>query len=171
MSKLFSKIIIAVIAIAFTTFGTCDLALASVWDKDTEVDLTANSVLTVYRSPNCGCCGKWLEHVRDNGFKVRDIKTEEMTALKQKYRIPSELTSCHTAIVNGYVIEGHVPAEDIKRFLAENPKANSDESQMTGLTVPGMVIGSPGMEEKDIKQPFQILAFNNKGKIAVFNEY
>ena len=163
--------------------------LVSVWDKETEpnysgiTEMTGGNalgqraystpVLTVYRSPSCGCCpkgyrfayGVWVDHAKKHGFKTEDIKTEEMEAIKQKHNVPAELASCHTTIIDGYVMEGHIPADDIKRFLAEKPK------DLIGLAVPGMPIGTPGMEAKDIKQPFEVLAFNDKGEVEVFKKY
>lgn len=189
MSKLLSKITITSIVVAGAIAGTYyftltpgnDLAvnsnnsvvaqdtaqatLISIWDKETEADYSGTTEMTVYRSPSCGCCGVWVEHAQKHGFKIEDIKTDEMEALKQKHNIPEELASCHTTIIDGYVMEGHIPADDIKRFLAEKPE------NMVGLAVPGMPIGTPGMEAKDIKQPFQVLAFNDKGEVEVFNEY
>ena len=141
-----------------------NIAYVSVWDRETEPNYSGTTEMTVYRSPSCGCCRVWVEHAQKHGFKIKDIKTEAMEALKQKYNIPTELASCHTTIIDGYVMEGHVPADDIKRFLTEKP-------QMAGLAVPGMPIGTPGMEARDIKQPFQVLAFNHKGEIEVFKEY
>ena len=138
---------------------------AYVWDKETEPNYSGTTEMTVYRSPSCGCCGVWVEHAKKHGFKIEDIKTEEMEALKQKHNVPTELASCHTTIIDGYVMEGHIPADDIKRFLAEKP------DDLIGLAVPGMPIGTPGMEAKDIKQPFQVLAFNDKGEVKVFKEY
>lgn len=139
--------------------------LVSVWDKETEPNYSGTTDMTVYRSPSCGCCGVWVDHAKKHGFKIEDIKTEEMEALKQKHNVPAELASCHTTIIDGYVMEGHIPADDIKRFLAEKP------DDLIGLAVPGMPIGTPGMEARDIKQPFQVLAFNDKGKVEVFKEY
>lgn len=189
MSKL-SKITIASIAIAATAAGTIyftsasgnnntanknnsavanettsQATLVSVWDKETEPNYSGITEMTVYRSPSCGCCGVWVDHAKKHGFKIEDIKTEEMEALKQKHNVPAELASCHTTIIDGYVMEGHIPADDIKRFLAEKP------DDLVGLAVPGMPIGTPGMEAKDIKQPFQVLAFNDKGEVKVFKEY
>ena len=143
------------------TNKTSDL---SVWDKETEPSYSGTKKMTVYRSPSCGCCGVWIEHAEKHGFKVEDIKTEEMAALKQKYNIPLQLAACHTTIIDGYVIEGHIPADDIKRFLLE-------KSKLAGLAVPGMPLGTPGMEAGDLKQPFQVFAFNDKGEVEVFKEY
>ena len=139
--------------------------LVSVWDKETESNYSGITEMTVYRSPSCGCCGVWVDHAKKHGFKIEDIKTEEMEALKQKHNVPAELASCHTTIIDGYVMEGHIPADDVKRFLAEKP------DDLIGLAVPGMPIGTPGMEARDIKQPFQVLAFNDKGEVEVFKEY
>ncbi len=138
--------------------------LTSVWDKETEPAYSETTEMTVYRSPSCGCCGGWIEHAQRHGFKVKDIKTEDMEALKQKYKLPTQLASCHTTIIDGYVMEGHIPVDDIKRFLTKKP-------ELAGLTVPGMPIGTPGMEARDVKQPFQVLSFNDRGKVEVFKEY
>ena len=189
MSKLLSKITVTSIAIASVIGGayyftstqganktvsvnnsvmaedTAQATMVSVWDKETEPNYAGTRDITVYRSPTCGCCGVWLEHAQKHGFKVKDIKTEEMEALKQKYNVPPQLASCHTTIVDGYVMEGHIPVDDIKRFLIEKP------DNFTGLAVPGMPLGSPGMEAGDMKQPFKVLAFNDKGQVEVFQEY
>ena len=117
---------------------------AYVSDKETEPNYSGTRDITVYRSPSCGCCGGWIEHAQKHGFKVKDIKTDDLEAVKQKYNVPPELAACHTTIVDGYVMEGHIPADDIKRFLTEKPN-------LAGLAVPGMPIGTPGMEAKDIK--------------------
>lgn len=187
MPKLLSKITIASVAIAVTAMGAFyftfasggsntassnnsttktekQATLVSVWDRETEPNYSETRDMTVYRSPSCGCCGVWIEHAQKHGFKIEDIKTDEIEALKQKHNIPAELASCHTTIIDGYVMEGHIPVDDIKRFLAAKPN-------MTGLAVPGMPIGTPGMEARDIKQPFQVLAFNDKGEVEVFKEY
>ena len=137
--------------------------LASVWDQATE-SYSGNKNVTVYRSPSCGCCGAWIEHMQKHGFQITDIKTDDMDAIKAKYSVSAELASCHTSIIDGYVIEGHIPADDIKRFLTKKPN-------VVGLTVPGMPIGTPGMESRNIKQPFAVLAFNNQGETKVFNSY
>ncbi len=140
------------------------ISYASVWDRETEPDYSGTLDMIVYRSPSCGCCGVWVEHAKKHGFQIEDIKTESIAALKQRYNIPPELVSCHTAIIDGYVIEGHVPADDIKRFLAQKP-------QLAGLAVPGMPLGTPGMESGDRKQAFQVLAFNDRGEVEIFKEY
>ena len=137
--------------------------LASTWDAS-KINYEGNKQITVYRSPACGCCGGWIQHMQKHGFQITDIKTDDMDAIKAKYNIPAELASCHTSIIDDYVIEGHIPADDIKRFLTDKPN-------VAGLTVPGMPIGTPGMESGHIKQPFTVLTFNNQGETKVFNSY
>jgi hypothetical protein len=95
--------------------------------------------MTVHRDPACGCCGGWIEHVKAAGFSIDEIEVANLAPLKTKLGVPVELSSCHTAEIGGYAIEGHVPADAIKRLLAERPQAK-------GLAVGGMPIGSPGME-------------------------
>ncbi|MDM9380212.1 DUF411 domain-containing protein [Chlorogloeopsis sp. ULAP01] len=140
------------------------ISTTSIWHKETE-PYSDKREITVYRSPACGCCGAWIEHMQKHGFKIKaDIKTDEMEAIKQKYNLPQDLASCHTAIIDGYVMEGHIPADDIKRFLKQKPK-------FVGLAVPGMLVGTPGMESGNRKQPFSIVAFDKKGEVEVFKEY
>ena len=95
--------------------------------------------VTVHKTPWCGCCAHWVDHLRENGFEVEVHETENMTPIREQLGVPQELTSCHTGVVEGYVLEGHVPAHEVHRLLAERPDA-------TGLSVPGMPMGSPGME-------------------------
>ncbi len=116
--------------------------------------------ITVYKSPYCGCCGGWVDHMRSNGHSVKTVDLEDLTTIKKMTGVGEELQSCHTAVVDGYVIEGHVPAQDVARLLAERPKAK-------GLTVPGMPIGSPGMEGPD-PQPYDVLLFQADGSTTVF---
>lgn len=137
---------------------------ASVWNQETEPNYAGVKEMTVYRSPNCGCCGGWIEHAKQHGFQVTDIKTDDIETIKQQYNLPSQLASCHTTIVDGYVMEGHIPVDDIKRFLTQKPN-------FAGLAVPGMPVGTPGMEAGDMKQPFEVVAFNNSGEVEVFKEY
>lgn len=131
------------------------------------IALTINSShaeeITVYKSPTCVCCSKWVEHLEDSGFTVKAHNRNDMQLIKQQLRISRPLQSCHTAIINGYVIEGHVPAADIKRLLAEKP-------QIHGLTVPGMPMGSPGMEGPR-KDAYNVLAIDRQGKTTVYNQY
>jgi hypothetical protein len=120
--------------------------------------------IVVHRSPTCSCCGKWIDHLKQNNFNVKDIVTDDVQAIKTKNGITPELASCHTAIVNGYAIEGHVPANDIKTLLKDKPK-------VTGLTVPGMPMGTPGMEMGGKKDTYQVLSFDKKNQTQVVNTY
>ncbi len=116
--------------------------------------------ITVYKSPWCGCCGMWSEHMRANGFAVNVREVEDVDPVKALYGVPPALASCHTALVDGYVVEGHVPADVVERLLAERPEAR-------GLAVPGMPAGSPGMEGAG-REPYDVFIFDDRGKIAVY---
>jgi hypothetical protein len=115
--------------------------------------------ITVWKSPTCGCCSKWVDHMTASGFKVIAHDTSDMKAVKTKLGVPDGMASCHTSVVNGYVIEGHVPAADIQRLLRDKPKVR-------GLAVPGMVMGSPGMEGSR-NDPYNVVTFG-AGTSAVF---
>ena len=118
----------------------------------------------VYKSPTCGCCTDWVKHLEDNGFEVEISEVDNVTPVKIEAGLTPALASCHTAFINDYVIEGHVPADDIKRLLSQAPQAR-------GLSVPGMPAGSPGMEMGDRKDPYQVLLFNANGQTRVFAEH
>lgn len=120
--------------------------------------------ITVYRSPTCGCCSKWIEHLKANGFEVADNVTKDVQAVKDKYGVPKEMASCHTAIVNGYVVEGHVPANDIKALLKIKPS-------IIGISVPGMPVGTPGMEMGDRKDAYKVIGFDKDRQYQIFNSY
>ncbi|MBI4540587.1 MAG: DUF411 domain-containing protein [Gemmatimonadetes bacterium] len=119
-----------------------------------------SAVVTVFKSPACGCCGKWVEHVRANGFRVLVRDTANVEPVKVAYGVPASARSCHTASVEGYVIEGHVPADLIRRLLQERP-------DVVGLAVPGMPPGSPGMEGPK-PQPYDVLALRRDGSTEVY---
>ncbi|MEA1071789.1 DUF411 domain-containing protein [Sphingomonas sp. LY29] len=119
------------------------------------------ATMTVYKSPTCGCCAKWIEHVQKNGFTTKVVETQDMAAVKAKAGIPDAQRSCHTTMVGGYVVEGHVPASDIKRLLAQKPKAR-------GIAVAGMPMGSPGMEHGDHREPYKTMLIGTDGKTKVF---
>ena len=128
--------------------------------------VTANPkepTITVYKDANCGCCKNWIEHLIKHGYRVDAKDSNEMTEIKLSLGVPEALTSCHTAVVNGYLIEGHVPAADIARLLKTKPK-------VAGLAVPGMPMGSPGMEGPR-KQKYDVLSFDKAGKTKVFASY
>jgi hypothetical protein len=116
--------------------------------------------VTVFKDPNCGCCKEWVEHLRKHGFAVTAKDTSDINGPKRTARVPERLYSCHTAFVGGYVVEGHIPAADIQRLLAEKPK-------VAGIAVPGMPAGSPGMEGNR-KDKYDVMAFNRDGTTRVF---
>ena len=125
--------------------------------------LAAEPSVTVYKSPSCGCCSKWVSHLKENGFEVQTVDIDDLRMVKSMSGIKPEHASCHTAKIGDYVVEGHVPADDIKRLLAERPEAR-------GLTVPGMPKGSPGMEHPD-PDHYQVLLLGNDGTTEVFAEH
>ena len=123
----------------------------------------AEPVIEVYKSEYCGCCGKWVEHLQENGFTVKATNVEDPSDYREKFGIPNALGSCHSAKVGGYALEGHVPASEIKRLLAEKPKAK-------GLAVPAMPIGSPGMEGAK-PQPYDVLLVKTDGSHSTYKHY
>lgn len=124
----------------------------------------AEPEIQVYKSATCGCCGKWVEHLRANGFKVTVTEVSSVAEYRAKLGVPNNLASCHTGVVNGYAVEGHVPAREIKKMLEEKPKA-------VGLAVPGMPIGSPGMEMGYRVDPYEVLLFDKDGSSTVYGKY
>jgi hypothetical protein len=114
----------------------------------------------VWRTPTCGCCGAWVRHLEASGFRVEVTIQDDLSAIKAKHGVPPSLESCHTAVVGGYVVEGHVPADDVKRLLRERPP-------VAGLVVPGMPAGSPGMEAP-VSEPYATLALAADGTTTVF---
>jgi hypothetical protein len=120
--------------------------------------------ISIYRSESCGCCTKWGEYIEAEGFPIQDKVVNDMDVFKQANGITPELASCHTAVVEGYVVEGHVPASSINKMLDERP-------DIRGLTAPGMPMGSPGMETAGIKaEAFDVLAIANDGTTTVFEQ-
>jgi hypothetical protein len=118
--------------------------------------------MTIYMSPTCGCCAKWVDHVAAAGFKTVVHKEEDMDTVKESLGVPRDVRSCHTALVDKYLIEGHVPAEDIRKLLAQKPTA-------AGLAAPGMPVSSPGMAVPgEPHEPFDVLLFQRDGKSEVF---
>jgi hypothetical protein len=143
------------------TVASIALALTTAAARTSPSDTAAKKpTITVYKHPSCGCCKKWIEHLAKNGYRVDAKDTPNMTEIKHTLGVPDGLTACHTAVVNGYLIEGHVPASDIDRLLAQKPR-------IAGLAVPGMPAGSPGMEGMGT-QRYQVLSFDKTGKTRVF---
>ena len=119
--------------------------------------------MTVYKVVTCGCCAKWVEHLRTAGFNVTVKEVGDTTDISRRSGVPEPLHSCHTGIVEGYAIEGHVPVSDIQRLLKDRPNAK-------GLAVPGMPLGSPGMEGSR-KDAYEVLLFDHDGKTSVYKKY
>src|SRR5213075_2775749 len=117
--------------------------------------------IVVYKDPSCGCCRNWVDHLRKHGFDVVVHDTSDVSGAKRTGRVPERLVSCHTAFVNGYVIEGHVPAADIERMLKDKPK-------IAGLAVPGMPAGSPGMEMGAGADRYDVVAYTRAGVTSVY---
>ena len=124
------------------------------------------AAMTVYKTATCGCSSAWVEHVRQAGFDVEaiDVERARLIEYKREAGLDQRLASCHTARIDGYVIEGHVPAADIRRLLEERP-------DVAGLAVPGMPAGSPGMEYGDRVDPYRVIAFDEQGGMRIFAEY
>jgi hypothetical protein len=117
--------------------------------------------VTVYKDANCGCCSLWVQHLERAGFRVTASNTADMPALRAKLGVPAHVQSCHTAVVDGYVVEGHVPADDVKQLLSKRPTVK-------GIAVPGMPIGSPGMEQGNVRHQYSVLTFDETGRTSVF---
>ncbi len=131
----------------------------------TDASAKALPVVQVYKSASCGCCKDWVKHLEANGFSVQAHDVDNMLPYKEKAKLGAGMGSCHTAFVDGYAIEGHVPARDIKRLLLEKPS-------ISGLTVPRMPIGSPGMEvEGRPADAYQVLSYKDGQEVAVFADY
>lgn len=120
--------------------------------------------VTVYKSPTCGCCGDWVTHLRDNGFPVEVKARSNLRPVKQQVGVPKGLGACHTAVVGNYVVEGHVPADEVKRLLREKP-------DLRGISVPGMPVGSPGMERGNRVEPYDVIGFTTTGDTTVVANY
>ncbi len=114
----------------------------------------ADDAVVVYKSPTCGCCAAWIDHLRSAGFSVSANNVADMTPVKTRLSVPQSMWSCHTAVVGGYVIEGHVPAEDIRLLLQQRPR-------VTGIAAPGMPAGSPGMELDGYRESYTVWAFGD----------
>jgi hypothetical protein len=118
----------------------------------------------VYKDPQCGCCSNWVTHMRDNRFAVTAVDVDNIASYKQKYGVPSHLSSCHTAVSSGYFIEGHVPAADVIKLLADRP-------DILGLSVPGMPVGAPGMEMGNRMDNYEVVAVRKDGSVYTYSTY
>ncbi|HYE88692.1 MAG TPA: DUF411 domain-containing protein [Vicinamibacterales bacterium] len=121
---------------------------------------------TVWKTPTCGCCSLWVDHLRANGFQVdaRDVSAAEVRAVSKAAGLSDNATSCHTAKIGNYVVEGHVPAADIHRMLKEKPA-------IAGIAAPGMPMGSPGMDQGGTREPYDVMAFTKGGQMTVFAKH
>lgn len=172
MRRRFSKSKALAIGLAATSlvFAGCaatknsDMSAISSPEAVAIAQAALTSKITVFRSPTCGCCGKWIEHAEAAGFQVKDEVTKDMDAIKKQHGVPQNLTSCHTTVVGNYVVEGHVPAEDVQKLLIEKP-------DIAGIGVPGMPIGSPGMESGDYTEPYTVFSFTDSGETDTFAEH
>ncbi len=141
-----------ILSISFLLLSACEQSMAA-------------SEITVYKSATCDCCNGWIDHLKEAGFEVKAINSDDMIGIKEQYGVSNKLASCHTAIVDGYVLEGHVPADDVKRLLKGKP-------EIAGLTAPGMPMKSPGMQAKGLPpKNYDVLAFDQQGKTSVFSHY
>lgn len=128
--------------------------------------MSSRTPMVVYKTPTCGCCTLWVEHMRQNGFQpeVHDVSASEVRAVSKAAGLKDDGTSCHTAKVGSYIVEGHVPASDVQRMLKEKPA-------IAGIAAPGMPMGSPGMEQGGAKEPYDVVAFTKDGKTTVFAKH
>jgi len=145
---------------AESSVATAEAAAPSAVSAAQSTSATSAIPVKVYKDPNCGCCNKWVEHLRDHGFSVETIDMPDVSMVKEKHGIGPELRSCHTAVIGDYAIEGHVPADVIRKMLEEKPA-------IAGLAVPGMPMGSPGMEGAT-KERYDILTFDRAGRTTVY---
>jgi len=125
-----------------------------------KADAAPGPEIVVYKTPSCGCCTNWVEHMREHGFKVTAKDVDDTTPVRRQHGVADDLASCHTALVDGYVIEGHVPADLVRRLLEEKP-------QVAGLTIPGMPQSAPGMDIPG--HPYEVLAFTQDGHTSVYD--
>jgi hypothetical protein len=146
-------------------FGAAALAATITATAIVSAQKPATPTLEVFKSPTCGCCSKWVEHMKQAGFttKVTDLDDAELDKLKAKQGIPRTAQSCHTAMIDGYTVEGHVPATEVQRLLKEKP-------QVAGIAVGGMPTGSPGMEVSGVKpQTYNVITFDKQGAVRVYS--
>ena len=142
-------------------FANILLVFALLWQGAAQSEENANPLVTVYKTPACGCCEKWIDHLCAAGFTVEAHDQANLDRVRKQLGVPRKMAGCHSAQVAGYAIEGHVPADQIKRLLAEKP-------EVVGISVPGMPVGSPGMEGEG-GQAYRVFAWRKDGSTAVFS--
>ena len=152
--KIFSSVITVLVVSLYLGFNLTN--------QEANAESVAEEIM-VYKSPTCGCCEKWVKHLENEGFNVKTKNMRDLNPIKNRYGVQQQYQSCHTAKIGEYFVEGHVPAEDIKRLLKEKP-------DIKGLTVPGMVMGSPGMEGPR-KDPYNVLAIDKANNATVYSKH
>ena len=152
---------LAVLSLFITACGRADAAPEVSEELASAADPSLPEVL-VYKSPTCGCCNGWVEHMRAAGFTVDARDVSDLMSVKRDAGVPVAMSSCHTTLIDGYVVEGHVPAEQVKRLLADRP-------DIAGIAAPGMPTGSPGMEGPNAG-PYDVFSFDQDGNTEVFAE-
>lgn len=156
LNTLFVVILVAIVGFV----SACSETQVEKAEKTEMSEMSDLPMVMVYKSASCGCCESWIAHLEENGFKVMSHNMTDMAAVKDEHGVKMAHRSCHTALVDGYVVEGHVPAEDILKMLDEKPA-------IVGLTAPGMPGGSPGMESAP-KQAYDVIAFTESGQEYVY---
>lgn len=160
--RLFASLLLL---IAPASLSACTEESADAQDAQATVEVaTELPTITVHKTPTCGCCNAWIDHLRTNGFHVEAVDVQDTRPMASRLGVPDNMRSCHTGEVAGYAIEGHIPADDIKRLLNERP-------DIVGLTVPGMPLGSPGMEAGGRTQPYSVFAIERDGSTSVFAQH
>ncbi|SMO32499.1 DUF411 domain-containing protein [Fodinibius sediminis] len=134
------------------------------YERQAQAQTTAENQVVMYKNPGCQCCTEWAQHMEQAGFAVTERPTGSLPAVKADHDVPYNLGSCHTALVNGYVVEGHVPVKEVKKLIRERPDA-------VGLAVPGMPIGSPGMEQGSRTEPYDVILFDEEGNRKTYASY
>lgn len=155
-----------IVASLLTVLATAPLTASAGDPKWLEGKTDSSHNITVYRSESCGCCKGWIDHLREHNFVVEDVAVDDVQPYKQEHGVPAQGASCHTAVIDGKVIEGHVPAQDIKALLAAN------DSDIRLLTVPGMPSGGPGMDwDGARKDAFKVYAVSSTDEVSVYRSY
>lgn len=156
---------LCLLALSIAACGSGEAADTEATADVTPVMASAQSELPsilVYKTATCGCCNGWIDHLREAGFQVEARDVRDLMSVKLDAGVPTQLSSCHTGLIDGYTVEGHVPADQIKKLLADRP-------ELAGIAVPGMPIGSPGMEGPNAK-PYQVISWDAQGNAAVYAE-
>jgi hypothetical protein len=147
-----------------TRFGLIAAVTVLVVTAGISISAQRGVTVQVFKTPTCGCCHLWVKHLEANGFTTKVTDMDDLSGIKKKYGVPAKANSCHTAVVDGYTLEGHVPATEVRKLLKEKPA-------VAGLAVPGMPVGSPGMEYGKTVQPYNVMSFDKTGQLKVFASY